>query len=224
MNEQQSDLAELRRARGKFIAMATTYSLGVFNDNFFKQAAALLAIAAGRREFQGYAAVLFTLPYILFAAPAGYFADRFPKRNVVIASKLLELAAMIAGAVGICIVNWPLILLMVFLMGLQATIFSPALNGSIPELYPPSYVLKANSLMKVTTTIAILVGIILACVALGQKQPLWRGVPAGQLIVAGGVLAAALLGVLVSLGVPRRPAAAKDTKFPCADRGRPCAT
>ena len=38
------DLKEqLRRARGRFAAMAGTYGLGVFNDNFFRQAAMLLA-------------------------------------------------------------------------------------------------------------------------------------------------------------------------------------
>ena len=59
--------------------MVTTYSLGVFNDNFFKQAAMLLAVAAGKSELQGTAAILFSLPFILFSAPAGWLADKFIK-------------------------------------------------------------------------------------------------------------------------------------------------
>ena len=215
MTTQDTTLAQqVRLARGKFLAMAGTYSLGVFNDNFFKQAACLLAIAGGRAELQGYAGGLFALPFIMFAAPAGFLADRFAKRNVVIAAKTLELAAMICGAVGMCIGNWPLILVMVFTMGVQATIFGPALNGSIPELYPASHVLKANSVLKTTTTVAILLGIIFACVALGQKQASWHGIPAGRLIVAGGVLAVSTLGLLLSLGVPSRPPANPAAKFP----------
>jgi MFS family permease len=89
---------EIRRARGKFAAMAATYFLGAFNDNFYKQAMMLIAIASGKPEFQGYAAVVFTLPFVIFAAPAGWMADRFSKRKVVIWSKVLELAAMIFGA------------------------------------------------------------------------------------------------------------------------------
>ena len=63
---------QIRRARGKFAAMAASYSLGVFNDNFFRQSAMLLAIAAGRKHYQGWIALLFTLPYLLLAAPAGW--------------------------------------------------------------------------------------------------------------------------------------------------------
>ena len=107
---------ELFKTR-RFLPLFITQFMGAFNDNFFKQAACLLAIASGRAELQGYAGGLFALPFILFAAPAGFFADRFAKRNVVIAAKTLELAAMICGAIGMCIGNWPLILIMVFTMG-----------------------------------------------------------------------------------------------------------
>ncbi|MFA5187482.1 MAG: hypothetical protein WC551_13465, partial [Patescibacteria group bacterium] len=75
------------RARAKFVAMAATFSLGVFNDNFYKQAVLLLAVGAGRPDMQGYALALFTLPFIVFAAPAGWLADRFPKRTIVIGAK-----------------------------------------------------------------------------------------------------------------------------------------
>ena len=46
---------QIRKARRKFAAMACTYFLGVFNDNFYKQAALVLAVAGGRASFQGYA-------------------------------------------------------------------------------------------------------------------------------------------------------------------------
>src|SRR5512140_1817175 len=126
----------IRKARGKFAAMAGTYFVGVFNDNFFKQTAMLMAVAAGRSSLQGYATIIFTLPFIVFAAHAGWCADRFSKRSVVIAAKALELTAMIFGALGVFYGNWVLILVMLGIEGVQATIFSPAINGSIPELYP----------------------------------------------------------------------------------------
>jgi acyl-[acyl-carrier-protein]-phospholipid O-acyltransferase/long-chain-fatty-acid--[acyl-carrier-protein] ligase len=210
----RADPQPIRAARGKFLAMAGAYSLGTFNDNFFKQAASLMAIAAGLSELQGWAAALFTLPFVIFAAPAGWLADRFPKRRVVIAAKAMELAAMALGAVGICLVNWPLVLTMVFMMGLQAAVFSPALNGSIPELYPAHHVLKANSVLKMATTVAILLGIIAAGLALDAGGGLWHGIDPGRALVAAVALVAAAAGLVSSFFVPSRPAARPDARFP----------
>lgn len=204
----------VRAARSKFIAMAATYSLGVYNDNFFKQAACLVAISAGHSKFQGYASALFTVPFILLAAPAGWLSDRFAKRNIVIGAKLLEILAMAAGAVGIATDNYALILVMVAMMGVHSTVFSPALNGSIPELYPESYVIKANSMLKVATTCAILLGIVCSGLALDHKTPSLGDIAQGRLMVGATVLVIALLGLATAALVPRRPAANPNAPFP----------
>ena len=205
---------QIRKARSKFVAMAATYSLGVFNDNFFKQAAMLMAIDYAREELQGYAAVVFALPYLLCAAYAGWCADRFSKHHVVIGAKFLELAAMICGAIGVCLVSWPLILTMVCLMGLQSCLFGPSLNGSIPELYPASYVTKANAYLRVVVTGAILAGYAFAGLALDNEAIVMGSVTLGHARVAVIVLIVAVLGVVGSFGVPRRPAAAPKARFP----------
>lgn len=205
---------QVRSARGKFAAMAATYCLGVFNDSFFRTAAMIMAVYAGRAGLQGYIMVIFTLPYLLFAAPAGWLADRFSKRRVVIGAKVLELAAMICGAAGIMTFSWPLILVMAFIMGLQSCLFSPALNGSIPELYPPEYVLTANAVLKMVVTVAILAGVATSGLALPVKSPAPGGVPLGRWLVAAVVVGISGLGVLGSLGVPRRPSADPAARFP----------
>ena len=87
--------------RSKFSYMTATYCLGVFNDNFFKQVAMLLAVTLGLSQLQGYATLLFALPFILFSSIAGWVADRFSKKRVVIVSKGVELCAMLVGAVGL---------------------------------------------------------------------------------------------------------------------------
>jgi len=196
---------QVRQARGKFAAMAASYSLGVFNDQFYKEAAMLLAVSAGKSYLQNVALAVFTLPYLIAAAPAGWLADRFPKRTIVIAAKALEVAAMGVGAVGILTGSWPMILTMVATMGLQSAIFSPSLNGSIPELYPPAYVPVANGVLKMVVTAMILLGVASAGYVLD-----WRGRPA----IAVGALAVALVGLVASFGVPRRPAAAPGARFP----------
>lgn len=210
---------QLRRARGRFAAMSGTYGLGVFNDNFFKQAACLLAVYLGKPDFQGRVVVLFTLPWLLFPAWAGWAADRFAKRHVVIFAKLLEVAAMTCGGIGIITINWTLILAMMFIMALQSTIFSPALNGSIPELYPAEYVIRANSRLRALVLMSNLVGILLAGVLLDFKQVVW-GVELGRLLVGLGVIAISLIGVVMSLGVDRHPPADPAAKFPWAGPAR----
>lgn len=205
---------QIRRARKNFAAMAATYSLGAFNDNFFKQAVMMTAVATGRPQYQGYALMIFTLPYILLAAPAGWAADRYPKRTVVIASKFMELAAMLFGAAGIITGHWSLIFAMLATMGTQATVFSPSLNGAIPELYPAAYVTRANSFIKIAVTAAILAGTSLAGIALDWPGVGPFGYEMGRWTVAAVIVAVALLGVAGSFGVPRRAAAAPGTPFP----------
>lgn len=191
-------------ARRAFSAMALAYFLGVFNDNFFKQAAMLMAIAAGMSALQGTATILFSLPFVLFSAWAGYCADRFPKSQVVVGSKILELVAMLIGAVGILTVNWPCILAMVFLMGLQSTLFGPALNGALPEVFSAEKVPAANAALKFASTSAILVGIASAGIVLDQNAGTGT-VPFGRILVVAISIAAAVLGVAAAFACRKSP-------------------
>ena len=170
---EKTDIDELqiiRKARKNFIALATAYFLGVFNDNFFKQAICLMAVGIGKSEFQGNATILFAIPFLLFAAPAGWFSDKYSKRSVVVWAKGIEIFAMGAGAYGIIYENWFFIFAMLFIMATQSTLVSPALNGAIPELYPKSYVTKANSIVKLVSTSAILAGIAFAGPMIERKS------------------------------------------------------
>ena len=209
-----ADTAQIRQARGKFAAMAASYFLGTFNDNFFKQAVMLLALAAGREKFQGAAGIAFTVPFILFAAPAGWMADRYPKRNVVISAKAMEMVAALVGAFGIILGNLWVMVGMVALMGTQSAFFSPALNGSIPELYPSNHVTKANAVLRMIVTVGILIGISFSGFVLDLKgEPLF-GAARGNAMVGLAVILYAALGLLVSFGIPTRAAADPGRAFP----------
>lgn len=203
----------IKKARAKFAAMAGTYFVGVFNDNFFKQTALLMAVIAGKENIQGHATIVFTLPFIVLAAHAGWFADKFSKRSVVIGAKALELAAMIFGAWGIITGNWILILVMLGIEGVQAAIFSPALNGSIPELYPAQYVITANAIIRMLSTAAILIGIAAGGFVLDIKGDIGY-LPFNRVAAAALVITVSLAGVIMSFGVARFPAAAPAAKFP----------
>ncbi len=213
MKKNTREIEAISAARPKFIAMALTYFLGVFNDNFFKQAVLLLAVAGGMSGLQGKATILFSLPFVLFSAYAGWLADHFPKRQVVIAVKFLEGAAMMVGAYGLLCMNWSLILAMVGLMGLQSTFFGPALNGSIPELYPSWYVTQANAFLKLVTTAAILLGMAAAGIALDQ-QWVETEIAFGRILVAAVGLAVACIGILTAFGMKRIDSPGTHVPFP----------
>jgi MFS family permease len=134
---------------------------------------------------------------------------------VVIGVKVLELVAMLIGAYGILTLNWNCVLARIFLMGLQCTLFGPALNGSIPELYPPQYVTTANSILKLVTTVAILLGMALAGFALDLNRGSMTD-SLGTMVVAGSVVLVALAGVAASFGVWSRPASGGRVPFPWA--------
>lgn len=219
LQEPQADSGEKglfsmpRGTAGRFFAMAGTYFAGVFNDNFFRQGALLLAVSAGKSAMQGQAMLIFTMPFILFGAWAGWFADRFSKRTVVITSKALELTAMCVAGVGVFTLNWPLMFITLAIMATQSALFSPAMNGTIPELFPPRHVLKANSIIRMVSTCAILGGIAAAGAVLDIKGTVF-GKPTGRGALSAGLVLIAAAGFVTSLWVPRYPSADPKAKFP----------
>lgn len=202
-----------RSFAGQAISLGLGFTLGTFNDNFFKQAVLLLAVGMGYTSMQSWGTVLFSLPFVLFSAWGGWLADRYPKRRIILAAKLLELAAMLAGAWGLLTLHWGGLLAMLFCMGASATLFSPALNGSLPEIFPPARIPQANALFKLSTTAAILLGVALAGAALESRWFETR-IPFGRWLVAVTVVVVALLGLLSVILVPSRPAAARREDLP----------
>ncbi len=201
--------------RRKFTAMIAVCFMGTFNDNFYRQGAMLLAVAGGLVYLQSYIMFLFTLPFIVFAAYAGFLADRFSKRSVIITSKLISLAAFVAGAVGLYIMSWPIIFMTIFIIGVQAAIFSPAVNGSIPELYTADYVVAANGIIIAAMNTAILLGIAAVGFVLDARGTT-SDVPVGLYLAAGIGIITALVILVLSLLVPKFPAASPKAKFPWA--------
>lgn len=90
-----------------FQGLLFTQLLTATNDNIFRW----LAIGIGK-DYVTPANVglilmagtaCFVLPYLLLAAPAGYLADRFSKRSVIICCKVAEVVIMALGIVAIAL-------------------------------------------------------------------------------------------------------------------------
>lgn len=144
------------------LGMAGCYAMGTFADNFYKQCAVLLAAAMAYTDMQSLATVLFSLPFVMCSAWAGWLSDRAPKKYIVMGAKITELLSLGFGAYFLAIAWWPGILAVIFFMGMQSTAFSPALNGSIPEYFTVNEVPRINSYIKLATTISVLAGVAMA--------------------------------------------------------------
>ncbi|MGA2092266.1 MAG: MFS transporter [Sedimentisphaerales bacterium] len=208
-----SDSQRPQKTRFKFAAMVGVYFTGTLNDNLYRQCALILAVSGGMAYLQGYITILFTLPFIIFAAYAGFLSDRFSKCSVVISVKLVSLLAYILGAIGLYLMSWPIIMITVFLLGIQATVFSPAINGTIPELYPPDYVVTANGVMVAAANVAILLGIAGAGIVLDAKGDI-AGIPLGIGLAAAAGLGIASITLIIALLVPKFPPASPEAAFP----------
>ncbi len=130
-----------------------------------------------------------TLPAMLLGTVAGVWADRWPKRAVMVASNglraLLVLLApfcLLPGPewLGLSWGYWGLVA-MTFLESVLTQFFAPAEQAALPQLVPADRLLAANSLYQATSMAATIVGF-----ALGD--PILRGLQHGlaQLGIDGG--------------------------------------
>ncbi|MFZ5877384.1 MAG: acyl-[ACP]--phospholipid O-acyltransferase [Nitrospirota bacterium] len=185
-----------------FQSFLWTQFLGAFNDNVFKIVVSMLAVGVavgtGGSGDLSLVGAVFILPFLLFSGYAGHLADTFNKRRVLIGTKVLEIAAMVlaVGALWSGRISWMLVVL--FLMALQSTLFSPAKYGILPEMLPDKDLSRANGLLEMSTFMAIILGTSIGTFLFAA----WRD----QLNLVGLVLVGiAVAGTLTSLGIARVP-------------------
>jgi acyl-[acyl-carrier-protein]-phospholipid O-acyltransferase/long-chain-fatty-acid--[acyl-carrier-protein] ligase len=112
---------------------------------------------------------------------------------------VMGIAALTAGSLN-------LLLVVLFLLATQATFFSPAKYGILPEAVGPEQISRANGLLELTTFVAIVVGTSFGS-ALFEH---WKNEPLRLGLV---MLAIAVAGTLFSLHIPKVPAAGRREPF-----------
>src|SRR4029077_19514378 len=182
-----------------------TQFLGAFNDNLFKIVVSLLAVhvatsGGGDRELSIISAI-FILPFLLFSGYAGQVADVYSKRTVLIVTKSLEIVAATLGLFAFLLGRLELTYASLFLIALQATFFSPAKYGILPEILPDRDLSRANGLLEMSTFVAIVLGTAVGGYLLDASgSSVW--------IIGLVVVAVAIVGTATSAGIPRVEAAA----------------
>ncbi len=156
----------------------------------------------------------FTLPFLVFASTAGYFADRFSKRRVMIVAKVAELAVLGLGIFAIALGNVPLMFLTLFILGGQAMVFITSKFGAIPELVRSDRISSANGLINMVSMAGIIVGTAAGNWLYDQTKPA-SGVPQRQTwMLAVALFAVAICGLVTSFFIGRLRAAAPRRRFP----------
>jgi 1-acyl-sn-glycerol-3-phosphate acyltransferase len=196
----------------RFAPFFWTQALGAFNDSAFRNAMVMLAafqmgLPDGEVSlYTNLAPALFILPYFLFSATAGQLAEKFEKTRIIRYVKLFEIAAMLLAAWGFHTHNLPLLLGVLFMMGVHSTVFGPIKYAILPQMLASTELVGGNGLVEMGTQLAILVGMVL-----GNSLMLIAGV--GPWAAAAATVAIAAAGYACSRAIPAAPATAPELKF-----------
>jgi acyl-[acyl-carrier-protein]-phospholipid O-acyltransferase/long-chain-fatty-acid--[acyl-carrier-protein] ligase len=196
---------------GRFEGFLWAQFLGAFNDNVYKMIVSFTAVrlaveSATSGRYLALAGAIFIFPFILFSGYAGQLADRYSKTRMLQITKSLEVVTMVLGIAALLAGSLNLLLTVLFLLATQATFFSPAKYGILPEAVGEEQLSRANGLLELTTFIAIVVGTSFGS-ALFEH---WKNAPLRLGLVMLGI---ALAGTLLCLHIPKVPAAGRCEPF-----------
>ena len=197
----------------RFGPFFVTQALGALNDNIFKNAFTALLVFSGTAlmgmntdQLVNFGAMVFILPFFLFSALFGQFADKYEKSVQIRRIKLLEVVIMLLATLGFWLGNTLLLFFVLFLLGFQSTLFGPIKYGILPQVLRKEELVGGNAMVEMGTFVAILAGTIAGPLLAGidAPWPIW---------VSGAALAVAAAGYLSALRIPRAEAMAPELKI-----------
>lgn len=197
--------------RRSFWALIVTQFQGAFSANLLQNFLLYLVLGMGLARDQQEKLVtliplFFAVPFVLFSMAGGFLADRFSKRQITIATKLIEITAMALAIPALLSHSLAFELAVLFLVATQAAIFGPSKYGLLPELLPQKWLSWGNGILELGTFLSIIGGMV--CAALLAERLRGQQGYVGMLLVA-----LAAMGLIASLVISKVPAAAPQKKF-----------
>ena len=200
-----------------FAGLLVAQFLAAFNDQAIHASAMFFAINTGalsERDAISLMPILFYAPWALFCTVAGFLADRYSKRQSLVAWKLAEVAITAVAAAGFWLGRngadtlgpW-LVLASVFLMGTHSAFFVPAKYGVMPEILPADKLSKGNGVLESLSFLAVILG----TVSGGVLSFLYLG---NEVVVGLILVGLAVVGAAASLLIRKMPAANPTRPFP----------
>lgn len=197
MQKQSLSLLQSRR----FLPLFITQFFEAFNDTLFKTALLTLIAytfvdnAKSSQLLVSMGGAIFILPFFFFSATAGQLADKFDKILIIRIIKIIEITAMLLGAVGFYYQSLPILMSVLFLLGSHSAFFGPIKYSILPDHLKYQELNTGNALVEASTFLSILLGSLLGSALIG--------VPLGTLVVSLLGLICALVGLVASFYIPR---------------------
>ena len=141
--------------------MIVQQTQNAFNDKVAQFMLVSLGGAVGV-AVESWAAILITLPYVLFAPLAGWMSDRYSKRDVMLGAAVAQVCILTSICGAVFIRNMPVAMAGFFALATQAAFFSPAKIGSNKELLGSRHLGFAAGIQQMTSMLGMLAGQILA--------------------------------------------------------------
>jgi 1-acyl-sn-glycerol-3-phosphate acyltransferase len=196
----------------RFAPFFATQFLGALNDNIFRNGMVILitfqgVLVAGMDHVQlaNVAAGLFILPFFLFSATAGQLADKYEKSMLIRRIKMLEIGLMMLATVALVSESYSLLLLVLFLMGCQSTMFGPVKYAYLPQQLADEELVGGNALVESGTYVAIILGLIVGGIVVSGDIAGDLGIDK-QTILGLCLILVALTGYVTSRQVPQTQA------------------
>ena len=179
----------------RFLPLFVTQFFGAFNDNLFKNALVVIYVYnLSRGELVPIAAGVFILPFFLFSASAGVWADKSEKASFIRNIKLIEIIIMLL-ALALFLIDAPLLQLFVLLlMGIQSAIFGPVKYSMLPSVLSETELVPGNTYFNVATFLAILLGTIMGSLVVTEQG--------GPRLVGVILVVCAIIGWVAALFIP----------------------
>jgi 1-acyl-sn-glycerol-3-phosphate acyltransferase len=196
----------------RFLPFFLTQFLGAFNDNVFKQGLIILltykiVLTGVPVEIRGpLCQAIFILPFFLFSATAGQFADHYDKAIMSRAVKFFEVLIMLSACIGFYTNNLYFLFGALFCMGVHSTVFGPIKYAILPQALRPDELVGGNGLVESGTSLAILTGSIIGGVLIALPH---FGIHAVSIAIVG----VALLGLVASFFIPRTGNSAPEVRI-----------
>lgn len=153
----------------RFFPLFGTQFLGALNDNIFKTTLLVLmayhGLTVGGLSSDFMANLnnaIFVLPFFLFSATAGKLAEKIDKAILIRWIKALEVVIMVLASVGFIQNSAWILLLALWLMGVQSAFFGPIKYSILPQCLDEKELIKGNAWVESGTFLAILIGQIVA--------------------------------------------------------------
>lgn len=197
----------------RFAPFFGTQFLGAFNDNILRNGLIILitfqsidVFGLNVSDLANMAAGLFILPFFLFSATAGQIADKYEKSFLIRTYKTIEIGLMVVAAAAFMTQIFPLLFLLLFLMGCQSTLFGPVKYAYLPQQLATSELIGGNAMVESGTYIAIMLGLVVGGLSVAID-------PDTLYVLSTFLIAIAVIGYLTSRAIPETKAVDPELKI-----------